>query len=81
MRDWPNAADWDTDEENREAEERLRSHLRDAERTKGDPTLQGPEDQEAIAREIADLQHDIETRAASRGRRLDFQRRRLIPPD
>ena len=81
MNNWPNAYDWDTDEEHRDAGERLKRHLGDAERIKGDPTLQGREDQEIIAKEITDLKRQLEVWAASRKRRADFQRRRLLPPD
>jgi len=79
--DWPNLYDWDTDEEYREAGERLKRHLRDAERIKSDPTLQDPADQEAIARAIKDTEQQLQMWVTSRARRREFQRRKMIPPD
>jgi hypothetical protein len=82
MDDFPNAYDWDTDEESREALERLKRHRRQAKDLKeGDATLQSPADQAAIQDAIDDLDRVIAAMVASRGRRRDFQRRRLLPPD
>ena len=81
MDDWPNVYDWDTDDEQRQAVDRIKRHRADAQGIKGDPTLQDPADQAAIQRAIDDMDRQIELLLASRGRRRDFQRRRLIPPD
>jgi hypothetical protein len=79
--DWPNAYDWDTDEEHREAGDRLKRHQRAAESIKDDPTLQSPADQQAIKRAIEDTEHQLKLWAMSRARRRDFQRRKMLPPD
>lgn len=82
MDDWPNPFDWDTDEENREAVERLKRHLRQAEDLKkNDPTLQSAIDQEVIQKAISDMESQLEAMIASRRRRRDFQRQKLLPPD
>jgi hypothetical protein len=68
-------------EENRQAMDRAKHRRADAERIKGDPTLQDPGDQAAIQRAIDDLDRELELRMQSPRRRLMFQRRRMLPPD
>ncbi len=81
MNDWPNAYDWDTDEENRGAIDRATRHRADAERIKADPTLQDPLDQAAIDYAIKEFDGQIQERHESRPHRVEFMRRGLIPPD
>lgn len=79
--DYPNPYDWDTDEEHRDAGDRLKRHRREAESIKSDPTLQDPENQAAIRRALDDFDQQLEHWRASRRRRLQFQRLRMLPPD
>jgi hypothetical protein len=81
MTEYPNIYDWDDDVEHAEAGERLKKHLRDAEWLLKHPDMRDPENQNVIKKEITDLENNLNLWSASRRRRADFQRRRLIPKD
>ncbi len=75
---WPNVYDLDTDQEHTEAGDRLKRWRGVVESFLGHPDLQAPEDQDAMRREMAGTDRQLEMWAASRTRRRDFLRRGMI---
>jgi hypothetical protein len=75
---WPGFYDLNDDKEHAELGDRLKHWRGVAESYLAHPDLQAQADQDAVRREIAETDKQLELWAASRARRAEFVRRGII---